>query len=255
MGRNVTVLAVLAVLVIGGCDWGDEPREEARETAPEGVELRGYEVADGRSEAVRAALGRLFETEEGQPSVGRVSATSDGLVLVLGPPGVQEGVGQLIERLGAAGDAASRSIITTDLWVVAGVPGETGELAPSLAPVASALEAVTSAEGPHRFVPVERVSLRTQENEHGQVAGEIELGQIASVVDGRVLGDVSVNGLGSHLHTTLSVRPGQIAVLGTSSVDVQRLGSFVDLAALNGVSRVAILYVLRCSVESPGGSE
>jgi hypothetical protein len=251
---KTTALAALwqTSWALAGCGQAASPAPETDPGAA--LELRAYEVPGHQADNVRAALSHAFYVPEGQTQVGQASVTQDGMLLILGPPGIQEGVAALVSRVGE-GPAPSRATISTEIWVVAGVPGASGPVPPRLAEVGEALATVEQHDGPHRFYPLEKLTVRFQENEQAEIEGLIHVEQTATVMDDRVVGALSIRGLGTELRTHMSIRTDQIVVLGSASATAGALEAHIEPAELGDASSASIFFIIRSSVERAVGTE
>lgn len=146
----------LAVCAAGGlalvllATWQAD-REGAAEPA-DAMLLRVHVVPPARADDIRVALANSLSMGEGQVPLGRVSTTgTPGQLLVLAPESVQDDIDQAIAALGAdAPPPAAPASVVLDLWSVDAVPGE-GADDPTLAPIASALDAARGSLGAVRF--------------------------------------------------------------------------------------------------------
>lgn len=205
--------------------------------------LRSYEVPGNAAPQLRNVLMNALRLQsDGKDSakyVGRAEVTPDGKLLVLGSVGVQEGVTALLAAM-KANPAKPPPTITTEYWIVLAKPGAE-PLPDALKAIAPALDEVSKTDGPLSFTLAEKLTLQGLSGERATVDGRnAQVRQFASVVDGAVTADLTLERRGQRLDTRLRLAPGKTVVLGSSGAAPSKDGDepqtvyFVVRAAHDG---------------------
>jgi hypothetical protein len=201
----------LALALIGACACSAQRTDRAD---PPELQLRTYKVPPGSGQQLRGLLHGVLFLEKDK-SVGRVSVSPDGQLVVLGSPQVQKGVEQLVADFPAV--RRTPATIQIEYWLLRGRPGP-GKDAPELQAIAPAVKAIAG-QGASQLEPIESLRLQTLSDEYGKIQGRtLEVQQTASLVDGKVVADLRLSrhhGNG-RLETRLQLQPGQLVVLGES---------------------------------------
>ena len=209
----------LGALALSGCRLQGQDANKERE-----LQLRSYKVPAGAGQQLRAVLSSVLFLEKDK-SVGRVSLSPDGQLVVLGPPEVQHGVAQLVRDFPSTQKAPSSVELT--YWVLRGKPGGDTKDAPDLGEIAQAVKAIAG-QGVGRLELIERLRLRSLVDERAQIQGSgVEISQTASIVDGRVIADLRLHRTqerrANRLETRVQLQPGQLVVLAESGEDANTL--------------------------------
>lgn len=181
------------------------------------LRLASYEVPKNQGSQVQQILARVFSGVKDKVAA-RAALSPDGQLVVVAPEGIHGGVKKLIEKMAKRKPPQPASAEIT-YWLVVGRPAPKPSYATDLTRVKSALQAVTSSQGPMEFALLERLRLRTLADHHGRTRGtHADLRQTVSLVGGKVVGDlyISVNGPKgeSKLETRVVLDPSKELVLG-----------------------------------------
>jgi hypothetical protein len=222
IGRSLAWLATGVVLAIGVMLATQGQR------GPETAVLRSYEVkpeiAVEVSNALRTALG------PGTTATGQVTLSPSGQLLVTAPPSVQQGVAKILEDI-ASRKPPSTPTIRFEAWLVTASAGERVD-SPNLKELEPALRAVEGTKGPMRFELLEKLSTQVRSGQRSQIKGlhsELEVNTslrrdskdqplIAARIQLRISYGDSMPGRGSGLEAQTEMRPGELLVVGQSSL-------------------------------------
>lgn len=192
-------------------------------TAPDGLPsnlvLRSYDVpGNGAGQLRNVLMNTLRLQSDGKDSakyVGRAEVTPDGRLLVLGSAGIHDGVSALIANLKASPPRAPPTV-TMDYWVVFGRPGSDAP-ADALKAIAPALEEIAKVDGASSFTLGEHLSVQALSGERASVDGRnAQVRQFATVIDGAVSVDVTLERRGQRVDTRLRLAPGKLVVLSST---------------------------------------
>ena len=222
----LTSLAAAAVLLACSTPGVAEDSQE--------VELKTYSVPHGFESEVRSMLRTALGTDENR--VGRASLGPAGKLLVVAPPGVQEGVAALIRELGELDSPPPPPIpVNMTFWLVVGEPldpatmksGEYSVKGHNLGDVAPALEQISQTQGPQEFELLERLRLSSTGDDWARVRGlHVQIEQRASAVQDSVVADLRILMQQYSLNTQVKLRPGQFVVLGQSGYEQGELALY-----------------------------
>lgn len=206
--------------------------------APEPVSdeplLRTYTVPPEQARAIDRALSSALSTGKETPPLGTVERLPDGRLLVVAPPGIQDGIAALIRDLDPSKTPPVRTA-EFDYWIVLAEPAEaaTGvEVVPDIAP---ALRAITASQGPMAFSLLETMRLSSLLDEGAEADGNrMQARQVVSESDGRLIADLDLSvatGSGDKIHRVLCtgdtckrlksrihLEPDQLLVVGQTGV-------------------------------------
>lgn len=220
MNLSRTLLVALTVLVFTSC----EQRSSAVTAAgavPTNLVLRSYEVPGGGAQRLRAVLGQLLwfgsEGKDSNKYVGRADVGPDGRLIVLAPESVHEGVKALVASV-TASPLKEPGTIRLSYWVVTGTPGKSeAPLAPALTEVQPALAELEKNDGPMSFTLVEKLQVSSLSGEQGKLNGrDTSVRQQATLLEGQLTADLSLDRMGQHLETRVRLAPGQLVVMASS---------------------------------------
>ncbi|PCC75416.1 hypothetical protein SAMN02745121_03857 [Nannocystis exedens] len=196
--------------------------------------LRTYTVPPEQARSIEQALASALSTGKDLPPLGTVERLPDGRLVVVAPPGIQDGVAALIAGL----DPAKAPPVRTaefDYWIVVGEPAQAAEGVDAVPDIAPALQAIVASQGPMRFRLHESMHLSSLIDERAEADGALmQARQTVSEVGGRLVADLNLvvaqqakdrahlltcaehcNQLRSRIH----VDPGQLLVVGQASLE------------------------------------
>jgi hypothetical protein len=218
---RLVALLMLAIL-LSACGGGDPGT-----TVPAASELvlRSYRVPAGLEERVAGLLRTLML--RGEERVGQAMTGPDGLVVVLAPEGLQEGVRRLITELESKDlDLGPAKPVEVTYWLVLARPPKGAGPAddPRLQEIRGALETVNTRQGPLRFELLERITASGLPGERSEVRGHLaEVRQRISTTGSAIVGDlevqVQVRPRPAGISTRVTLEPGQFLILGESGMD------------------------------------
>lgn len=247
--RSVRLLALMFVLALAGtlvaCNFAPQ---SGVSSAVDPMVLRAYDVPGAYSAEVGGMIRRLLKPNgEDQPALGSVSVGPGGKLLVAAPDGIQEGVQQLVDALRAKQPPPPASV-TIETWIVAGRPAPEPAGLSRVGEAAVALEVVMRKEGPMEVELLEKIALTSISGQHAEShSGNVKLGQVATVVDDRVIADLNIDPIGPNEYSTrVELANGRMLVLGQAGyVPSQKGAPFFEQ---EGSSRGASLfYVVRAT--------
>ncbi|MCY1062452.1 hypothetical protein [Nannocystis sp. SCPEA4] len=221
--------------------------------------LRTYAVPPEQARSIEHALASALSTGKDTPPLGTVERLPDGRLVVVAPPGIQDGVAALIRDL----DTTKAPPVRTaefDYWVVIGEPASATQGLEALPDLAPALQAITEAQGPMKFSLHESMHLSSLLDDRGEADGNLmQARQLVTEVGGRLVADlelsVSSTAKGrnpmhicanecNRLKSRIHLDPGQLLVVGQSGVDVgETKGEHVSKS---------MFYVVRGQVRTGG---
>ena len=224
----MTRCLALALAALCSCQLNRDPPKE-----PE-LQLRSYKVPPASAPQLRAVIhGALFLEKD--KSVGRVSVSPDGQLVVLGTPAIQLGVQELIKDYGSHPPPPSLELT---YWLVRGKPAPSGSKptpSPELAELQAALAAVPGA--PLQYELVERLRLASLADERAHVSGRaLHVEQSASLIGDKVVAELKLHPRSrpsNSVETRVQLVPGQLLVLAEAGV---------------GEDQGQVLYLVRASV-------
>jgi len=195
--------------------------------------LRSYEVkpeiAAEISNALRAALA---VGKDGVP-YGQVTLSPNGQLLVTAPPSVQQGVAKILDDI-ASRKPPSTPTIGFEAWLVAASPGDRVD-SPNLKELEPALRAVEESKGSMRFELLEKLSTQVRSGQRSQIQGQHSAMEVNTslrrdskdqpVIAARIelhllhfTPGIPNPGRGSGLEAQTEMRPGELLVVGQSSL-------------------------------------
>jgi hypothetical protein len=233
IGRSLAWLATGAVLAIAVMLATQGSR------GSEAVVLRSYEVKPEIAVEISNALrATLAGGRDGAP-FGQVTLSPSGELLVTAPPSVQQGVAKVL------GDIASRKPTSTptirfEAWLVAAAPGDRVD-SPTLKELEPALRAVEKSKGSMRFELLEKLSTQVRSGQRSKIQGQRSAMEVNTslrrdskdqpLIAARIqlqlapfsAGEFSPSGVfgpgrGSELEAQTEMRPGELLVVGQSSL-------------------------------------
>jgi hypothetical protein len=209
------VFAALTVTALSSCRSGSSAA--AAEPAPV---LRTYDVPAGYGADIRSILNHAMDNGENAPRTARIELSPNGKLIVVGPPGIQDGVKDLLDQLAKAPPEQLPPTIGFTYWLVIGKKAkDAGAVPPELSELSPALAAIQKADGPVTFVAYEKMSLLSQSDESAeQWSGKRSYArQHATLHEGKIIADLDLKtGTQNSLQTRVQVAPGQLLVLGQS---------------------------------------
>lgn len=219
MKRSLTILslALAACQVPTGAPPSPQPTEVVDDAAgPDEPVLRTYAVPAGRAEDVAQVLRRALSQGPDTPARGTVNQLDDGRLVVLAPASVHEGIGGLCRELEARGPVPPPPVVEISYWLVLARPGGDG-VAPTIPETLSpALEEIVRQDGAAEFSLLESTRVSSLAGARGEAKGRhVNVEQVASLADDAIVADIELEGdAGSELDTRISLKPGELAVLG-----------------------------------------
>jgi hypothetical protein len=214
LARIVVPLVLLAAIT--ACPHGENPPKSE-------MLLRSYPIPNGVSpDQVRRTLAGLFSKD----SESRVQS-SDGMLVVLGPEGVQEGARSFLEALSHHAPPPAPPSIKFTYWIVRGSQSKAAEIPTELQEIAPALQAVAKAQGSMRFDEMERLELLSADDDSGETQGRsVMVKQQASTIGGKVVARIEIElptpgRRSAKLETRVSLNPDQLLVLGETGDGTQ----------------------------------
>ena len=205
----------------------------------ETVVLRSYDVKPEISMEISNALrATLAGGKEGVP-YGQVTLSPSGQLLVTAPPSVQQGVAKILEDV-ASRKPPSTPTIRFEAWLVAASPGDRVD-SPKLKELEPALRAVEESKGSMRFELLEKLSTQVRSGQSSEIQGQRSSMEVNTslrrdskdqpLIAARIelyLPPLSSGGfnssgafnpmLGSGLKAQTEMRPGELLVVGQSSL-------------------------------------
>ena len=195
--------------------------------------LRTYAVPPEQSRSIEQALASALSTGQDLPPLGTVERLPDGRLVVVAPPGIQDGVAALIAGLDPAKAPPVRTA-ELDYWIVVGEPDQTAEGVDTIPVIAPALQAIVASQGPMRFRLHESMHLSSLVDDRAEADGaRMRARQTVSEVGGRLVADLEIavaqqakdrghlrvcaedcNQLKSRVH----LDPGQLLVVGQAGL-------------------------------------
>lgn len=225
--RWMTIASLAAAALLLACSTPG-----VAEDAPE-VELRTYSVPHGFENEVRSMLRTALGTDESR--VGRASLGPAGKLLVVAPPGVQEGVAELIRELAELESAPPTPVpVTMTFWLIVGDPSVTLDAdsgysvkGRGLDDIAPALEQISQTQGAQEFELLERLRLSSTGDDWARVRGlHAQIEQRAAAVQDSIVADLRLLMRQYSLSTQVKLKPGQFVVLGQSGYEQDQLALY-----------------------------
>lgn len=237
-------LLALALLTLTACH---RPAEPAASAAPvrEAIEMRAYDVPQSLAPELRGVIDRLLAWgEKGEVRLGRAALGPGGRLVVSATPAVHAGIEQLVAGL-RDDPPAEPAVVEMTYWLVEARPADApSDPPPALAALRPALDAITAADGPRRFTPIETLRLRSAAGEHGEIEGRrVKAHQTASVRGGDVLARIDLRHRGGGFETDLALPLDTLLVLGQTGADPP--------AGDDGAPPGDLYYIVRARVASP----
>lgn len=221
MNLHRTLTLALAVFACSSCDPRGSSGPSATGGVPTDLVLRSYEVPNGGAQRLRSVLKDLLwfgsEGKDSNKYVGRADVGPDGRLIVLAPESVHEGVKALVASV-TTNPIKEPGTIVLSYWVITGAPGKS-EAAPAagLAEVAPALAELEKNDGPMSFTLVEKLQVSSLSGEQAKLNGrDTSVRQFATMVDGQLTADLSLDRMGQRLETRVRLTPGQLVVMASS---------------------------------------
>ena len=210
-----TIVLLLTALSTLACRSERSPAPPAAEPRGPEMVLRTYPVPSGTGQEIRSILDNVFAGLEKDKLLARASLSPDGRLVVVGPPGIQDGVKSFLDEVGKAPPPAAPPTVEITYWLVAGRRTQKYAAGPGLKDVEKVLAAVADADGPMEFTLVERLRLTSLSSERGFAQGQTaEVSQQATVTGGTLVADLSVTAKPAIIQTRVQLTPGQTLVLG-----------------------------------------
>jgi hypothetical protein len=218
-------------------------------------DLRAFDLPPSHREQIAQMLSSVLKGDQ-----GRVQLGPDGRLVVLAPASTQHSLEREILRpLMDHPPPALPHAVEMSYWVVLGRPrGGTRAVRPAgLQEISAALQEIEKQTGPFDFFLLERFRLSSTTGGVAKSLGRsFDVSQNASVADGRVVGDVYIEGLREHgecgaretlLSSRVSLSPGQTAVVGESGLRgiVQGMPKELREATPEDV----VFFILRATVQ------
>jgi hypothetical protein len=234
IGRSLAWLATGVVLAIGVM-----LATQGWRGSPEAAVLRSYEVKPEVAVEISNALRMALSTGKDGAPYGQVTLSPNGQLLVTAPPSVQQGVAKILEDI-ATRKPPSTPTIRFEAWLVAAAPGERVD-SPNLKELEPALRAVEESKGSMRFELLEKLSTQVRSGQRSEIQGQrstmevntsirrdskdqpviaarIELQLLPSSAGEFNSSNVFTPGRGSGLEAQTEMRPGELLVVGQSSL-------------------------------------
>ena len=172
IGVGMGVL-LLTCLMISGCELGNSVPGEPGEA----VELRTYQVPPDNQVDVRRMLSSVLG--RGDTATGRVSSGPGGALVVVAPPGVLEGIEELIDA-GFEASPVSQPVRLT-YWFVIGRSLDAARATQpysvrggrSIPQLESVLNQIAGVQGPTEFHLLEQVQLASMYQARADTIGRI----------------------------------------------------------------------------------
>lgn len=245
----ITLGALAVVVALAGCKEKEvrfQPAEPAEQSAS--VALKSYDVPSGHAQQVRTVLRSVFHEQE---ITARAELSPDGQLLVLGPDGVQRGVDELLAKMKDRKPPPAPPSVELNYWLVIGTPAAEHTVGAGLDEIRGALDSLSAAQGPMRFVKMDRMRVKSLADEHANANGIYgSVRQRATLADDKVLADVGIDvGGGGRLDTRLAIEPGQLLVLGEAGIDMSR---YTPSPVDGQEGPFTLFYVVRADVTDAG---
>lgn len=221
--------------------------------------LRTYAVPPEQSRSLERALASALSTGKDLPPLGTVRRLPDGRLVVVAPPGIQDGVAAMLRDL----DPNKAPPVRTaefDYWIVLGEPADAAQGVDAIPDIAPALQAIAESQGPMKFGLLEQMHLSSLIDDDGEADGNrMQARQVVTEVGGRLVADidlaVSVTGTGQHnlhvcmegcnrLKSRIHLDPGQLLIVGQAGVELP--------AGKPEHGRKTMFYIVRGQVRSGG---
>jgi hypothetical protein len=245
----ITLAAFALTALLVGCKEKEVRFQPADPTEQESaVALKSYDVPSGHAQQVSSVLRSVFRDQE---ITARAELSPDGQLLVLGPDGVQQGVDELLAKMQDRKPPPAPPAIELNYWLVLGTPAAEHTVGTGLDEVKAALDSVSAAQGPMRFVKLERLRVQSLADEHANAGGIFaKIRQRASLNNDKVLADVGIEvGPGARMDTRLSIEPGKLLVLGEAGINM----SVFRPSPVDGEEGpFTLFYVVRAEVTDAG---
>jgi hypothetical protein len=154
--------------------------------------LRTYAVPPEQSRSIEQALASALSSGKDLPPLGTVERLPDGRLVVVAPPGIQDGVAALIAGLDPSKTPPVRTA-ELDYWIVVGEPAQAAEGVDAIPDIAPALQAIVASQGPMRFRLHESMHLSSLVDDRAEADGaRIHARQTVSEVGGRLVADLDI---------------------------------------------------------------
>jgi hypothetical protein len=208
------------------------------------VTIRSYPVTPEIAGEMRSALyDALNNSSKDGAQLGRVTLTADGRLLVTAPESAQRDVQRILAEV-AANKPEPTPAIRFDVWLVSAAlrPAAPSDSGPGLVEVGPALADIQKVQGPMHFELIEKLALQARAgNEDSQIQGAHFGMRITPtvrhdskgepVIAARINVEMITGGgmpsftnnysLPGSLRVQTEVRPGQLLVIGQSSLPVR----------------------------------
>lgn len=182
--------ALAGLLGLTACQPG-APLPSQPAAASEEPLLRMYTVPAEHARSIRLALQSALSTGKELPPLGTVEQLPSGQLVVVAPPGIHEGIAELIRGLAAAAPPTVHAAVF-DYWVVVGEAGAEGPA--ELPEIAPALATIVRTQGPMKFTLLEQARVASSIDESARVQGaRVEVRQVVTEVGGKLVADVDLD--------------------------------------------------------------
>ncbi|WP_434427889.1 hypothetical protein [Nannocystis pusilla] len=195
--------------------------------------LRTYAVPPEQSRSIEQALASALSSGKDLPPLGTVERLPDGRLVVVAPPGIQDGVAALIAGLDPSKAPPVRTA-ELDYWIVVGEPAQAAEGVDTVPDIAPALQAIVASQGAMRFRVHESMHLSSLVDDRAEADGaRMWARQTVSEVSGRLVADLELSVAQSkdrgnpkvcaddcnHLKSRVHLDPGQLLVVGQAGLE------------------------------------
>lgn len=233
--------------------------EAAADVGPGEPQLRTYTVPPEQSRALTRAIRGALAMGKETPPLGTVDDLPDGRILVVAPPGIQEGIAALLRDVDVNRAPPVRTA-EFDYWVVVAEPAAAPEGVDAVPALAPALQAIVDSQGPMRFSLLEsmrlssllderaeangnrmRVSRQQVTEAGGRLVAEFELTASLAAKGRTELFNCSV--ACNQFRTRVHLDPGQLLVVGQAGIEAE---------GKPGSAPKTMFYIVRGGLRSGG---
>jgi hypothetical protein len=223
-----------------------------RESGPstQSLIIRSYPVAPEIAGEMSSAIGNAILPQ------GRVSLSTGGRLLVVAPESLQRGVQAILQEVATKKPAPSPAI-HFELWAVSAAPGTAArpDEGPGLSEIAPALGELQKAREAMHFTLLEKLALQVRAGDNNTLIQGVRVGfQISPTVRYDAKGDPVIaaridvqqvlngifGGQPGSLRAAVELRPGQLLVIGQSSLPPSSAGAPTPQSQLYYIVRASL---------------
>lgn len=223
---------LVAAIAIGYLIAGKQAKENS-----ESLLVRTYVLPFDRADELKNALNRLFHVE-GKESVANAQVFANGVMLVRAPIGIQEGVKQLVDRMGSETVPPHKSI-HMDTWLVIGEESKSSN-ADAMKDLTAPLQTVDKLDGPRQYRVLEHIASNAGSAQEVATNGAVARVMTTTLVrDNGLTLRVDISSDYGKVRSDTDIKPGEFVVLGQNGVPENKRG---------GKTPANVYYILRAQV-------